>query len=110
MNEVGVEVQEEVALDLDNLDPWLEKNITKPFPGFEDKKHKDGTPISFEEATEESRDQLRNMARDRNGVLEYKNQIRQRNGKPPLTQEDYDEDLKEDFLAIALETKESSAT
>lgn len=89
--------------NLDNLDPWLEKYITIPFRGYEDKTHPDGTHFSRQEVLEASRNQLRILANDRGGVLDYKNRIRTKNGGEPISQEQYDQNMIEDFMGIALD-------
>jgi hypothetical protein len=50
--------------DPEELNRWLDQYVQKPFLGYEDKKHPNGTPFTLEEQTEASRDQLRQVARD----------------------------------------------
>ena len=44
------------------FDLWLDEHVQKPFAGFEDKKHDDGTPFSLAEQIQATKDQLRKIA------------------------------------------------
>ena len=44
------------------FDLWLNEHVQKPFAGFEDKKHDDGTPFSLAEQIQATKDQLRKIA------------------------------------------------
>lgn len=46
------------------LGEWLDKYVQKPFVGFDDKKHPDGTPYSMDEQIGESKTQLRTVVED----------------------------------------------
>lgn len=87
--------------DLNNIEPWLEKYITKPFKGFRDKKHPDGTPLSERELIEATRDQLRIQISERPAFLAYNNKLAIKKGLPPISPEQYDETIKKNLITIA---------
>lgn len=91
--------------DLDNLDPWLEKYITKPFSGMEDKTHPDGTLFTKEGALEATREQLRMVIRERSETLAFHNLKKEKKGLPLITKEANDQQLILNLLKTASEQR-----
>lgn len=58
-----VKVIEKPDLDTPGaLDQWLDEYVPRPFAGFADKTHDDGTPFSLAEQIQATKNQLRNIA------------------------------------------------
>lgn len=89
-------------LDLDNPNQWLIDHIKKANAGFSDE-NTAGTPLTDDEAIEMSRKQLRDLATNRKENLKFINESRAQENEPPISQEDYDKDLKEEFVQAALD-------
>lgn len=62
--ELVPEVIEPAKLDLNNLNPWLDERVKRPFKGFGDKTNPDGTKFSVNQQIEVSKEQLRMTVRD----------------------------------------------
>ena len=60
--QIQIEIEDPNIDDPDLLNQWLDRYVQKPFMGYEDKQHPDGTPYSFNDQVEASKDQLRKMA------------------------------------------------
>lgn len=63
--------------DLQNFDHWLDQVVKRPFQGYGDKTNPDGTPYSFEQQLEASKEQLRIVFREWQALKIPKKVIRQ---------------------------------
>lgn len=84
--------------NLDNLDPWLEKYITKPNVGIEER---GGGRLSEEEALNLTRQQLRDLVTGRSWKRRYTNGSRAERGLKPLSRKQYDLQIKRQLIEQA---------
>ncbi len=54
--------------DPDKFGEWLRKYVKRPYKGYEDKRHTDGSKFSYEELLEETRRQLIMAAEEFKGM------------------------------------------
>ena len=71
--------------NLDDLDPWLKKHVTKPMRGFEDLTHPNGRRFNEREILKATRNQLKSAVVDMRTYLDETNTNRAKAGLPAIT-------------------------